>query len=130
MRQAHARLREQVKDLIADTVLADDARAEPGRSVRAAFPRRGRRRPRRGDGRIGELAVEAGWTVARGIDQNDLGLIISGVAAATLDIVSAAIDPIAYVAGIAKGAAGGAHGIAGITLAMAEVFGGVRVADS
>ncbi|WP_143116460.1 hypothetical protein [Lentzea xinjiangensis] len=40
----------------------------------------------------------------------------------------AAIDPIGYVAGIAKGAAGGAHGIAGITLAMAEVVGGIRVA--
>ncbi|WP_367127593.1 hypothetical protein [Saccharothrix sp. HUAS TT1] len=152
----------------------------------------------------GITAFEAGWTIAQGVDQNDLGLIISGVAAATLDVVSAAVDPIAYVAGqlfswmlehveparaalhavtgnpdmvkgyaqtwtnieqevlklgeefqqtartgvtswtgdaadgylrkadaiagIAKGAAGGAHGIAGITLAMAEVVGGIRVA--
>jgi hypothetical protein len=151
----------------------------------------------------GITAFEAGWTIAQGVDQNDLGLIISGVAAATLDVVSAAIDPIAYVAGqlfswmlehveparaalhaltgnpdmiksyaatwtnienemlavgnefeqsltttrswtgdaadayrdkaaavagIAKGAAGGAHGIAGITMAMAEVVGGIRVA--
>lgn len=151
----------------------------------------------------GITAFEAGWTIAQGIDQNDLGLIISGVAGATLDVVSAAIDPIAYVAGqlfswmlehveparaalhaltgnpdmvrsyaatwtniekemlavgteleqsltevqgwtgaaadayrdkiaavagITKGAAGGAHGIAGITLAMAEVVGGIRVA--
>jgi hypothetical protein len=151
----------------------------------------------------GITAFEAGWTVAQGIDQNDLGLIISGVAAGALDVASAVTDPIAYVAGqlfswmlehveparaalhaltgnpdmvksyaatwtniekemlavgtdfetsltevqgwtgdaadayrdkaacvagIAKGAAGGAHGIAGITLAMAEVVGGIRVA--
>ncbi|WP_158854785.1 hypothetical protein [Saccharothrix deserti] len=152
----------------------------------------------------GITAFEAGWTIAQGVDQNDLGLIISGVAAAALDVASAAVDPIAYVAGqlfswmlehveparaalhavtgnpdmvkgyaqtwtnieqemlklgeefqqtsrtgvtswtgdaadgylrkadaiagIAKGAAGGAHGIAGITLAMAEVVGGIRVA--
>ncbi|MEU4804982.1 hypothetical protein [Actinosynnema sp. NPDC023587] len=152
----------------------------------------------------GITAFEAGWTIAQGIDQNDLGLIISGVAGVALDAVSAAVDPIAYVAGqlfswmlehveparaalhaltgnpdmvkgyaatwtnieqevlklgeefeqaaksgvtswtgraaegylrkadavagIAKGAAGGAHGIAGITLAMAEVVGGIRVA--
>lgn len=152
----------------------------------------------------GITAFEAGWTIAQGIDQNDLGLIISGVAAAALDVASAAVDPIAYVAGqlfswmlehveparaalhavtgnpdmvkayaktwtnieehmlkvgeefqqaastgvtswtgdaaegylrkadaiagIAKGAAGGAHGIAGITMAMAEVVGGIRVA--
>lgn len=151
----------------------------------------------------GITAFESGWTIAQGIDQNDLGLIISGVAGVALDAVSAAIDPIAYVAGqlfswmlehveparaalhaltgnpdmvksyaatwtniekevlavgteleqsvtevqgwtgdaadayrdkiaavagITKGAAGGAHGIAGITLAMAEVVGGIRVA--
>jgi hypothetical protein len=151
----------------------------------------------------GITAFEAGWTIAQGVDQNDLGLIISGVAAAALDVVSAAVDPIAYVAGqlfswmlehveparaalhaltgnpdmvkayaatwtniekemlavgdefeqslsqvqgwtgaagdgyrdraaavagIAKGAAGGAHGIAGITMSMAEVVGGIRVA--
>ncbi|GAA3463608.1 hypothetical protein ACFFSW_30665 [Saccharothrix longispora] len=152
----------------------------------------------------GITAFEAGWTIAQGVDQNDLGLIISGVAAAGLDVASAAVDPIAYVAGqlfswmlehveparaalhavtgnpdmvkgyaqtwtnieqevlklgedlqrgahtgvpswtgeaaegylrevdaiagIAKGAAGGAHGIAGITLSMAEVVGGIRVA--
>lgn len=152
----------------------------------------------------GITAFEAGWTLAQGIDNNDLGLIISGVAAGALDVASAAVDPIAYVAGqlfswmlehveparaalhavtgnpdmvkgyaqtwtnienemlklgeefervaksgvsswagdaadgylrkadavagIAKGAAGGAHGIAGITLAMAEVVGGIRVA--
>lgn len=47
----------------------------------------------------GITAFEAGWTIAQGVDQNDLGLIISGVAAAALDVVSAAVDPIAYVAG-------------------------------
>jgi len=152
----------------------------------------------------GITAFEDGWTIAQGIDQNDLGLIISGVAAVSLDVAGAVVDPIAYVAGqlfswmlehveparaalhavtgnpdmvkgyaatwanienemltlgqefdqvartgvsqwtghaadgylrtaigiagIAKGAAGGAHGIAGITLAMAEVVGGIRVA--
>ncbi len=151
----------------------------------------------------GITAFEAGWTIVQGVDQNDLGLIISGVAAAARAVASAAIDPIAYVAGqlfswmlehveparaalhaltgnpdmvksyaatwtniekemlavggefeqslaevqgwtgdaadayrdraaavagIAKGAAGGAHGIVGITMAMAEVVGGIRVA--
>ncbi|WP_309115900.1 hypothetical protein [Saccharothrix sp.] len=47
----------------------------------------------------GITAFEAGWTIAQGIDQNDLGLIISGVAAGALDVASAAVDPIAYVAG-------------------------------
>jgi hypothetical protein len=151
----------------------------------------------------GITAFEAGWTIAQGIDQNDVGLIISGVAATTLDVVSVATDPIAYIAGqlfswmlehveparaalhaltgnpdmirsyaatwtnienemlavggefeqsltttqswtgdaadayrddaaamagIAKGAAGGAHGLAGLTMSMAEAVGGIRVA--
>lgn len=47
----------------------------------------------------GITAFEAGWSIAEGIDKGDWKLALSGVAAGALDVASAALDPIAYVAG-------------------------------
>lgn len=47
----------------------------------------------------GVTAFEAGWAIAEGIDSGDWMVAVSGAIALGLDVASAAMDPIAYVAG-------------------------------